>query len=59
MTVSTSATPVYKSLHPTFVAEVSNVDLTKPTTELVDEIKRGLAKVSSAVLPSYSVREQG
>jgi hypothetical protein len=35
----------YKPLHPTFVAEASGVDLTKPTPELVAEIKKGLAQV--------------
>ncbi|GFZ45548.1 hypothetical protein JCM24511_03274 [Saitozyma sp. JCM 24511] len=34
----------YKPLHPTFVAEASGVDLTKPTPELVSEIKKGLAQ---------------
>lgn len=42
MTVDSS--PVYTPLHPTFVAEVSNVDLTQPTPELVAEIRKGLAK---------------
>lgn len=36
----------YKSLHPTFVAEVQGCDLTHPTPELVQELKNGLAKVS-------------
>lgn len=35
----------YKPLHPTFVAEASGVDLTRPTPELVSTIKEGLAKV--------------
>ena len=37
----------YKPLHSTFVAEVEGADLVHATPELVDEIKRGLAKVDS------------
>lgn len=45
MVATPAQTPEYKPLHPTFVAEVSNVDLTHPTPELVDKLKRGLAQV--------------
>jgi hypothetical protein len=41
----------YTPLHPTFIAEVHGADLTKPTQELVDELKAGLAKVSPAPPP--------
>lgn len=44
----------YKPLHPTFVAEASNVDLTQPTAELVHEIKKGLAKVRLPLHPAVA-----
>jgi hypothetical protein len=37
----------YKPLHPTFIAEVEGWDLTHPTPELVQELKKALAKVCS------------
>ena len=40
----------YKPLHSTFVAEVEGADLTHPIPDLVDEIKRGLAKVKFSLL---------
>jgi alpha-ketoglutarate-dependent 2,4-dichlorophenoxyacetate dioxygenase len=45
MAVDTVSEIQYKPLHETFAAEASGVDLTKPTPELVAEIKKGLAKV--------------
>lgn len=35
----------YTPLHPTFVAEASGVDFDNITPEVVEEIKKGLAKV--------------
>lgn len=49
----------YKPLHPTFVAEASGLDLTRPTPELVSEIKKGLAQVRGSSLATDAVSVGG
>lgn len=49
----------YKPLHETFVAEVEGADLAHPTPDLVEEIKRGLAKVPSSTATSEAFRAEG